>query len=196
MAFEVHEFNWGYPNPAIFQSSDEAFGLYRRFGYLQSRLLLEKQDALRVLENKLNRFDEDDMAESNNRYSDIHPSPREQLLAKIEEAFNSYGKIKLRGRTLITIACADKSATLLRSSQQLMALNRPTASEYRSVGNFMDQNKPLINEELEHIEHKDDIGTLRTRREHAWLDEGIEHILRWQPFPSLRVSTSDVAANA
>lgn len=92
---KVNEFKWGYPNLAIFQSSDEVFGLYRRFGYLQSRLLLEKQDVLRVLENKLNRFDLKNLETSNNRHSDNHPSPREQLLEKIEQAFNSYGETKL-----------------------------------------------------------------------------------------------------
>lgn len=87
----MDEFGWGYPRQATFHSSDELFGLYRRFGYLQSRLLLEKQDSLRELENKLNDFDEEDRATSNTRQSDVHPSPRDQLLEEIERAFNSYG---------------------------------------------------------------------------------------------------------
>lgn len=101
----VNEFRRGYPNLAIFQSSDEVFGLYRRFAYLQSRLLLEKQDVLRVLENELNAFDGNDMTQSNNRNSDIHPSPREQLLGKIERAFNSYGKTTRSGLPKVRYWC-------------------------------------------------------------------------------------------
>lgn len=83
----------GYPNLATFQSSDEVFAIYRRFGYLQSRLLLEKQDALQVLEKKLDQYDDGDRA--NNSTRDLPPDevrPREELLSEIEKAFNSYGQ--------------------------------------------------------------------------------------------------------
>lgn len=43
----------GYPRLAAFQDSDECFMLYRRFGYLQSRVLSDKQDELRELEEEL-----------------------------------------------------------------------------------------------------------------------------------------------
>lgn len=94
--YKVDTFQDGYPNLATFQSSDEVFALYRRFGYLQSRLLLEKQDALRVLEKRLDDFDDGDRAESNTRESDFGPgdrSPRQKLLDEIEQEFNSYGEI-------------------------------------------------------------------------------------------------------
>ena len=95
MGYQVDDFEDGYPNLATFQSSDEVFALYRRFGYLQSRLLLEKQDVLRVLEDRLNKFDETDKAESNTRNVTLEPGEtnlREALLAEIEVAFNAYGK--------------------------------------------------------------------------------------------------------
>ena len=50
----------GYPYVAAFLDSDENFMLYRRFGYLHSRLLLRKQDKLRKLEAELDEFDEED----------------------------------------------------------------------------------------------------------------------------------------
>jgi hypothetical protein len=88
----VNEFEDGYPNLATFQSSDEVFALYRRFGYLQSRLLLEKQDVLRVLEKRLNEYDNNDRAKANRRILKPHQiKPREELLGEIEKAFNSYG---------------------------------------------------------------------------------------------------------
>ena len=42
---------------ATFLDSDDCFMVYRRFGFLQSRLLLEKQEELRELEGKLDRLD-------------------------------------------------------------------------------------------------------------------------------------------
>jgi hypothetical protein len=50
----------GYRSLSTFLDSDENFMLYRRFGYLHSRLLLRKQDKLRKLEAELDEFDEED----------------------------------------------------------------------------------------------------------------------------------------
>jgi hypothetical protein len=48
----------GYPRLAAILDSDQNFLLYRQFGYLQSRLLLYKQDELSELESKLDDLDE------------------------------------------------------------------------------------------------------------------------------------------
>lgn len=183
----MDEFEKGYPNLAAFSSSDEMFALYRRFGYLQSRLLLEKQDVLRVLENRLNEYDDDHIAHSNTRsLRSDRLKPREELLREVEQAFNSYGKARMYygadGET------DTRPATLVASSQQLMASNRPSASEWRSVYTYINHNKPLVNEELEYIQYKDDLITLRPGRDHAWLDNSIERVLRSLP-PFINVST-------
>ncbi|KAB8289845.1 hypothetical protein EYC80_010477 [Monilinia laxa] len=47
----------GYPQLAAVIDSDEQFMLYRRFGHLQARILLNKQDELRELEFQLNHID-------------------------------------------------------------------------------------------------------------------------------------------
>jgi len=88
----VQDFKIGYPNLATFKNSTECFTLYRRFGYLQSRLLLEKQDVLRVLEQRLDEFDRANISNSYTRT--LKPdeiAPRTALLTEIEHAFNSYG---------------------------------------------------------------------------------------------------------
>jgi inactivated superfamily I helicase len=55
-------------------------------------LLLEKQDVLRVLEKRLNEYDDGDRAKANRRILKPHQiKPREELLEEIEKAFNSYG---------------------------------------------------------------------------------------------------------
>lgn len=54
---KVESYPIGYPRQAVFADSDESFMLYRRFGYIHSRLLLYKQDELRELEASLHNMD-------------------------------------------------------------------------------------------------------------------------------------------
>lgn len=71
----------------------------------------------------------------------------------------------------------------------MLAINRPSESEYRSVRNYLESYKPLHNTEMDYIQHKEDLITLRPGRDHAWLDRSIDkslHILD-KPFPFLTV---------
>lgn len=63
----VQDIDIGFPNLALFADSDESFGVYRRFGYVQARILQDLQDELRVLEEQLDHtehmiYDEEDNA--------------------------------------------------------------------------------------------------------------------------------------
>jgi hypothetical protein len=60
----------------------------------------------------------------------------------------------------------------------MVAMNRPTPSEYRSVENYIDNEKPLLREEATSFYWKEDLISLRPGREHAWLDATIETFLR------------------
>jgi hypothetical protein len=78
--------------------SDDGFMIYRRFGYLQSRLLLEKQEQLRQLEDKLDQLDrrQTQLEDDNHllRTLDLDPDlkiPRGQLMKEIESTFLEYG---------------------------------------------------------------------------------------------------------
>jgi hypothetical protein len=70
--------------------------IYRRFGYVQARLLLEKQDDLRYLEDKLDILDSQDsfgdrdvlLTRSN------YEEPRKELMARLEKTFIEYGKLR------------------------------------------------------------------------------------------------------
>ena len=99
----MDEFPRGYPNLAIFNDSDEKFMIYRRFGYLQSRLILVKQDELRLLEQKLDAVDKADMYDYPDRLlkrctdapgiSDDEKSSivmRKALINEIEKAYYDY----------------------------------------------------------------------------------------------------------
>lgn len=67
-------------------------------------------------------------------------------------------------------------ANLLDTSQKL---NRPSESDYTSVENYMHNREPLLEAEGSWIRKKEDLITLRSGREYAWLDSGIKKILKW-----------------
>lgn len=83
----------GYPHLAAFLDSDENFMLYRRFGFLQARILLNKQDELRELEVKLDYMDSMSTPEVlQSRGIDVYKSDnRKNLLVTIEKKFKEYG---------------------------------------------------------------------------------------------------------
>jgi hypothetical protein len=172
----------GYPNLAAFLDSDESFTLYRRFGYLQARLLLDKQDEMRKLEEKLDEMDKEDEENVSKRLitrdlKEQDAGPRRELFKAIEERFCEYGtsehSFSLQYYLIIEIA------HILTTAQTLMAFNRPAASDYQSVANYIYNREPVVEDERTWIYCKEDMITLRAGREHAWLDTGIERLLRF-----------------
>ena len=101
---EVEDYPNGYPKLAAYADSDDAFMIYRRFGLLHARLLLNKQDELRKLEEDLYTMDKrDDRSEPTRIYlqcatDDIerkYPEERQSrqnLLQQIETKDLEYGK--------------------------------------------------------------------------------------------------------
>ena len=88
----MKRFRTGYPNLATFVDSDDSFGLYRRFGYLQARTLLEKQDELRCLEQELDTLDEAEQDKQPDKLfrRKLQGAERKALLDRIELSFIEY----------------------------------------------------------------------------------------------------------
>lgn len=86
----------GLPNLAAFADSDESFAIYRRFGYLQARVLLDRQEELSSLEKQLDIVDKADMNDNVDalctRDSDEgHAAERRVLLDLIQRRYSEYG---------------------------------------------------------------------------------------------------------
>ncbi|KAF2470786.1 uncharacterized protein BDR25DRAFT_32466 [Lindgomyces ingoldianus] len=163
---KVNDSPKGYPNLAAFLDSDEGFTIYRRFGYLQSRLLLHKQEELRRLEKRLDRMDMRLVKDNENRLCsrDLRGPPSDaekqgKLLFEIENAYCSYAKI-------------------LAAAQQMRGFSKPADADWQSVGRYIYNRKALVEEEASWIQHKDDLLTLKAGREHAWLDDVVEGLLK------------------
>jgi len=176
---KLNEYPKGYPNVAAFLDSDEGFTIYRRFGYLQSRILLDKQEDLRRAEKKLKRMESRMTKDNENRmcFRDIRGpdgDKHRQLLRDIETKFYSYCECLMKGiRLKLT-----KAANVLAAAQKMMALGKPGDADRESVGRYMFNRKAIDEEEASWIKYRDDLVTLRPGREHAWLDGIVEGLLK------------------
>ncbi|KAL8740282.1 MAG: hypothetical protein Q9190_007000, partial [Brigantiaea leucoxantha] len=171
----------GYPRVAAFMDSDDNFMMYRRFGFLYSRILLSKQDELRELEDTLDDMDKRDSLRDEHsrkclmsRTKDFHRKttdgrkPRSVLIQEIEKKLYEYGQILLQ-------------------NQQLVAMNHPSTRDHLSVQYFMENGfeengkhmRPLIKADTEFVYRAEDLITLRPGRESAWLDAFVERLLKW-----------------
>src|SRR5271156_4507892 len=94
----VQECPEGYPQFAAFLDSDDNFMVYRRYGYLHARLLLQKQEQLRQLEEALDNMDYDDKLAKPaslttlKGYCTQEASERRALEEDIEKKLLEYGK--------------------------------------------------------------------------------------------------------
>ena len=73
--------------------------IYRRFGYIQGRLLLEKQDELRKLEQKLDKYDKqvEKTCSTNLMTRDLRPEDaksRKEIMDMLEQRFCEYGQCR------------------------------------------------------------------------------------------------------
>lgn len=96
----------GFPRLAAFLDSDDNFMLYRRFGYIHARILLQKQDELKEIEERLEALDTEDdgggerlqrclksraFDEARDRKSPPERESRRQLLRRAEDLVREYG---------------------------------------------------------------------------------------------------------
>jgi hypothetical protein len=77
--------------------------IFRRFGYLRTRVLLNQQDVLRQIETALDDVDAADSKNDDGRHrlccreeDENQPDPkRKRLLGRASEALKTYGKISV-----------------------------------------------------------------------------------------------------
>lgn len=99
----VEKYPWGFPKLARFLDSDDNFMVYRRFGTICSRLLLNKQDEISKMEGVLQSMDKADERAGNGKYlmsrtldverddiPEFWPESRPQLMEKLEKKFLEY----------------------------------------------------------------------------------------------------------
>ncbi|KAF2475653.1 uncharacterized protein BDR25DRAFT_253094 [Lindgomyces ingoldianus] len=168
----LQDYPSGYPRQAAFQSSEPSFSIYRCFNYLHSRVLLELQDQLRVLESDLTDLDNLDLENGQekrlkSRAYDLRQAKKEKieseragLIATIRDKLVNYDEILVKARELNTF-------------------QRPSKRDYGSFRTWFWNEKPLSYElEEQFIKRKEDLVTLRHGREWAGFDGLIEELIR------------------
>jgi hypothetical protein len=104
----------GWPRLAAFHNQSDSCAVYRRFGLLFCRLLLQLQGELTLLEEKLLQLDKQDDSDENKRYrlrtsfdkATWDPAKRD-MLKEIHEKLNAYGKSIIFGQCLEIVSLAN-----------------------------------------------------------------------------------------
>jgi hypothetical protein len=165
--------------------------MFRRFGYLQTRILLEKQEQLRRLEEELDFLDKTDHDAKPRALRTLEDGKKDNtgerrvLMRKIEKKFRDYGMVSTPATRRVT---EFSTATLVQAAQSLTHCNRPSSGEVNSVRNFINYRQPLVPSQQKFIKCKEDLITLRPGREHAWLDASVEKALKWMRCDLIEVS--------
>ncbi|KAF2634569.1 hypothetical protein P280DRAFT_538556 [Massarina eburnea CBS 473.64] len=159
----------GFPRLAAFQSTEANFSLYRSFSYLHSRILLDLQDEITALEKELDDIDWDDFEEDpirlRSREADVAKAAteggirnRRVILREIKDRLMEYDEVLIK-------AC------------KLESFQKPSDRNYRSVRRYHHNTKPLMDAEMDSIRSKEDTISLRSGREWATFDGGVENVI-------------------
>ncbi|KAH0565077.1 hypothetical protein GP486_001534 [Trichoglossum hirsutum] len=162
----------GYPRLAAVVNSDDNFVIYRRFGRLQARQLLELEAELTELEEELDRIDS-----TQEKDSELEPnlhnreraenSERSRLMRKISERKHEYNCMVLQ-------------------EHQLRSIPRPTPTNRKSIFDHIYQEKFLDEGEYNHIFHVEDmIAPGYNDSEDDWVKSFVQSI--FQKLPSRRL---------
>ncbi|MCJ1383050.1 hypothetical protein MMC17_006163 [Xylographa soralifera] len=166
---KLEDYPGGYPRFSAFLDSEEDLMIFRRFGTLHSRLLLHKQDQLRVLETTIEQMDAEDhrtvdarrylmSREWNDRRVDDAMAMRKRVLEDVEQKLLEYGKLLLQTR-------------------QILALTKPSSYDVQNVWNYIGNEKPFVEAESLYILMKDDLVSLSPGTESALVNRFIEDFL-------------------
>jgi hypothetical protein len=97
----VEAYPEGYPQQAAFQASEPSWSIYRGFSYLHSRVILDLQDELRCLEERLEEIDLENKGtnRARSRKGDLKhalregiQSPRAVLMERLHNKLVKYGE--------------------------------------------------------------------------------------------------------
>ncbi len=111
---------------------------------------------------------------TNRERDDILVGKRRELLSQMWAKYNKYGWFLFLA--LLNNVFALCQATLLTHAQDLMSFSSPRNRDYRTVKTLFDKCDP-VSEYESYIYHQEDILSLKTDRDNAWLDADIQEFL-------------------
>ncbi|KAL8919093.1 MAG: hypothetical protein Q9208_006977 [Pyrenodesmia sp. 3 TL-2023] len=159
---ETGNYQPGYPTLAAIEDSDPSFLIYRKFGWLRNRLLLDLQDELVTLERELELIDasttrrgDPDNVLASRRNDQRKKTKRRGLLKEIHQKLLEYDEVLLH-------------------LKQIHAIKRPTVRNQNTLYNLIWNNRCVVNEETEWIYRGEDLAALASYSEHGWFNGFVE----------------------
>jgi hypothetical protein len=188
----------GWPRLAAFQNQSHSCAVYRRFGLLFCRSLLQLQGELTFLEKKLHKLDTDDNADINMHYrlrsSDDEESwdpAQRNILKEIQEKLSIYGEtlrtgVAFEGKK--RFAELMSAGDLLDKDARLRQLGPAPARNHQNVYNWMNYHKPLEKGHDEFIFRKEDfIAPVKDSQQSNNIVNFIESLISRYPEGPLKV---------
>ena len=174
----MEKFPEGFPQAAALVNADPSFAIFRCFSRGRTRVILQLQAELTMLEREL---DERDRRVNANPYAKYtlyqsklpqdHDWPQEakDLLAKHDRCLSRF-KEKLREY--------DNEITRYN---ELRKMPLPSQHARKNVGRWFYQTKPLVDIQNDHMTYIEDLVTLGKPEEDSWMEGGIANFLERQP---------------
>lgn len=167
----LEDYPQGYPRLAAHTNSDIDTLLFRRFGWLRCRALLHVQDELQVLETDLRDLDRKHEAEASHRL----------ISKRIDEAYYDEGAAYTRTSMMKGIKSKLKEYDDLLARQHcITSIPKPGKREFRSYFDWIINDPPVVEEEIQFIYHKDDFLTLGQQAD-SWLGPLVDGISQMLP---------------
>jgi len=184
---------------ANFQCSDRNFLHFRGFLDLHARVTLDLQFDIECIERELDALDRWDKEsglpnrlgslqckDRDRRASTIDKMPAEfvqagftrtrpEAMRELRSKLMQYGKLNVRSSVL---RCAYKILDeVLLNSKAVNGLNRPSNRDHRSVLSWFAAKTPLVEEEAEYIQRKEDLVSIHAGRKCGGFDGLVERYL-------------------
>lgn len=180
----VEEYPEGFPQAAAFINADPTFAIYRRFSRGRTRIILQLQAQLMMLEKKLDQYDKE-MAEDKDAEEILHQSGFPTL-----SGFAPVIRVLQKKRT----RCYEQFNEVLRRYDDIVIrdftlrrLPSPSLHARKNVGRYFYQERPFVRGENDHMSYVEDLIAVGKGEKDSWLEGSISSSLGSQPWRVLKV---------
>ncbi|OTB02858.1 hypothetical protein M426DRAFT_24291 [Hypoxylon sp. CI-4A] len=146
----VDDYPNGYPRLGAFITRDQGHLIFRRFNWLQARVLLNLQEQLQEYEVLLNSYDSRGATATLVSEAEEITRGRDKLMQLIEDKYKRY------------VCFVNAASTVACRSQ-------PQQTNYRSLEAFFQRHDPLREQES-YYTHRDDLISLKPREDTSRVD--------------------------
>ncbi|KAH8807489.1 hypothetical protein F5884DRAFT_857066 [Xylogone sp. PMI_703] len=153
----VEDYRSGYPRFAALLSAHDSFSIFRRFSTLRTRLLLLAQDEITVLEDQLNKIDQEESSPLFLACSRKDRNPnREVIISQIKKSLSAYDE-------------------LVERTRRMYSYENPNPRIVESLRNWLSGNACIARNETAFLECGEDLVTLSPLEDGAvsWLGENL-----------------------